>query len=348
MKSKFKGGVKMKNIEIAQMLQISPATVSLALNNRPGVSEETKKKIIELRDSMMQSDIDSRAKNKDLGAIGLLVFKNKSEVISETPFFVQTIDYVSSEIESCGYQFSIIYSSAEELTSMVESINPLELKGLVVMGTEMTSEEVRFFQKHLEMPFVIVDAYFPDCDVDTVLMDNFAGITKSMNYAYDMGHRRIGFISTDKQCNNFRDRRSAFRMNVDMLGLDENECPIFKLPLGTDEAKLKMAQYIRNGAVLPTVLVADNDRTAMGAMEALKDAGYKVPEQVSIIGFDDMPLVQYLTPSLTSISLNQDRIAWMAVHRLIDKLTVPSERTKSVQQFVNVGLTIRKSVQEMK
>ena len=336
----------MKNIEIAEMLKISPATVSLALNNKPGVSEETKKKVFELRDSLLKRDIDSRSKDRELGTIGLLVFKNRSEIISDTPFFVQTIDYISSEIIKRGYEFSIIYSTADDNDSLVESINPLDLRCLIIVGTEMTKKDVEYFQQHLKVPFVITDAYFPDCDVDTVLMDNFSGITLSMQYAYKLGHRKIGFLATDKECNNFRDRYYAFLSNMNILGLDSEECPIVRLPLGIEESRDKMSEYLRDHSKLPTVYVADNDRTAMGAMEALKNAGYKVPEDVSIIGFDDMPVVQFLTPSLTSIRLNQEVIAKTAVERAIQLIDESIFEHNTVQQLVSVGLTVRASVCE--
>ncbi len=337
----------MKNIQIAEMLKISPATVSLALNNRPGVSEETRRKVLELRNSLIQNDLDSIERSRNIGTIGLLVYKSKNGIISETPFFVQLIDAFSDFCESLGFSLSLLYSSAETDTEIIEKIKPLKLDGLVIIATEMTSENVRFFQNNMTIPFVMADAYFPDCDVDTVVMNNAAGVIKAVRYAYDMGHRQIGFLSTEKTCNNFSDRLRAYLNEIERLGLIRDDGIIFKMPLSIDEAKERMLGYIKENAKLPSILIADNDRAAMGVLGALKEAGYKVPDDISLIGYDDMPMVQYVEPALTSIGLHQQTIARLAIDRLVKKINDPKENTYTIQQLVEVTLIERESVKKI-
>lgn len=337
----------MKNIEIAQLLQISPATVSLALNNKPGVSEATRRKILELKESSGAGTASESHPVGELGKIGLFVFKNRADIIDETPFFVTVIEAISSKAKQLAYKPNIFYSEAGSISEIVDELNESDINGLIVVATEMESCHVRYFAEHLKIPFVMMDAAFPECDVDCVLMNNGGGIKQAVEYGYRMGHQQIGFLDSAYKCNNFTERYDSYMCELSRLGLPLNPDHVFSLGPNVEEAREDMQRILEGGAQLPSLLIAANDRIAIGAIGAIRKAGYRIPEDVSIIGFDDMPTVKYLTPALTSVHLMQEQIAHIAVNRLIEKMRNPKESGYTLQQYVGVKLEIRDSVRDL-
>lgn len=338
----------MKNKEIAQLLQISPATVSLALNNKPGVNEETRRKILELKESSLQSGLEEINRFQDKGTIGLLVYKDRGDIIAETSFFTAVIDVINSDARLSAYKLNIVYTPGNNIHEFIEEMNDSGLKGLIIIATEMANEVAQQLSEGLKLPFVLVDAFFPDCNVDTVLMNNRGGIYQAVKYGYEMGHRKIGFLKSRQSCNNFEDRFVAYQYALKQLGLAYNPQYVLALSADIEKGKQEMAAILAEKKDLPTLFVAGNDRIAMGSASALRDAGFRLPEDVSIIGFDDMPVVSCLSPSLTTVRLNQDRIAQLTVRRLIEKMENPGDNDFTMQQIVGVELVIRDSVADLR
>lgn len=333
----------MKNVEIAKLLNVSTATVSLALNNKPGVSEETRQKIIELKNASLREDVSRIRKEMPHGTIGLLIYKKRGDVIVETaPFFVDLMKAIDTGTSSSSFALNIIYFSEASLLENIENVNRSNLCGLMVIATEMSEEDGVVFRQHLKIPYVLTDVAFSSCGTDCVLMNNRSGIHQAVNYAYSLGHRRIGFVNSSQQCNNFTERCDAFRARCAELQLCGDY--IYTVGSASEAARNDFLHILENDPELPTVLVAASDTIAMGVMEALKRKGLRIPEDISIIGFDDMPAVQYLTPALTSVRLKNQRIASVAVARLISKILDPSERSYTLQQYVDVELIPRASV----
>lgn len=337
----------MKNVEIAQMLQVSTATVSLALNNKPGVSEETRRKILELKNAALKNDAAQISRMQNKGTIGLLVFKKRGDIIAETQFFVQLIAAIDAGANENAYKLNIAYFSSDDLLENIEEINRSGLAGLVVIATEMAEDDVRIIRQQIRVPFVLADASFVGCNVDCVLMDNRSGIFQAVQYGYKMGHRHIGFISSSQGCNNFSERYYSFRAALMEMGLPVEDKYIFPVSPNVKDAREDMERLLKAQPELPSLLIAANDQIAIGAMDAIKSAGYQVPDDVSIIGFDDMSTVQYLTPPLTSVHLPYERIARVALNRLVEKIERPEKNDFAMQQFLEVQLVVRDSVMQL-
>lgn len=333
----------MKNIEIAKLLNVSTATVSLALNNKPGVSEETRQKILELKNASLREDVSRIVKEKPHGTIGLLIYKKRGDVIVETaPFFVDLMNAIDTGTSNSSFTLNIIYFTTGSLLENIENVNHSNLCGLMVIATEMSEEDAELFRKYLKIPYVFTDVAFPSSGTDCVLMNNRSGIVQAMDYAYSLGHRKIGFVNSLQVCNNFTERYSAFLSKCRELGICGDY--VYNVGSTSEAARNGFLQILAGKPDLPTVLVAASDAIAMGVMEALKRSGLRIPEDISIVGFDDMPVVQYLTPSLTSVRLKNKRIASVAVARLIAKIEDPAERSYTLQQYVDVELIPRASV----
>src|SRR5699024_8151829 len=137
-------------------------------------------------------------------------------------------------------------------------------------------------------------------------------------YLIQHGHREIGYLKSEITIKNFFYRQEGYQRALKTHGLEIPENGIISLPPTMDGARTAMNRMLENGLKLPTALVADNDIIALGAMKAMQDHGLKVPEDVSLIGFDDLPFCSITTPGLTTIRVFKQEMGRTAVRRLLE------------------------------
>lgn len=333
----------MKNKEIAELLQISPATVSLAINNKPGVSEETRRKILELRDGDIPENF-SKQKSSRIRGVEILIYELSSEQILNAGFTVNLLKYFSNRLNQNSYQMSISFVGASDIEDKIQKINDSDVAGVLWIATTMPESVAEQIYKTMKKPYVFVDAFFKGLNVDTVLMDNFSGIQLAVDYAVQKGHREIGYLDSLYPMRNFEDRFFQFCISMEKHGIEVNRDYIFKIHCMEVGANEEMRKLLRESPKLPTIFIAGNDFMAVGAYTALKEAGYRIPEDVSIIGFDDIPEAKGLETPLTSIRIRQVEIANAAVDRLIAKIEKEEDNSYAVHQLISVELVERESV----
>jgi len=179
---------------------------------------------------------------------------------------------------------------------------------------------------------------------DTVLINNEQGTFNAVTHLYELGHRHIGLISTEDDragCNNFRMRTEAFKKSICYYNLeyaDHSRCNVVSTLEGSYQG---MKEYLALGNDLPTAFFAENDILAVGAIRALKEAGYRVPDDVSIIGFDDMSFCDISEPPLTTIAVPKEQYGSLAASLLIDKINNTSIGTVKIE--IGTYLVERKS-----
>ena len=180
----------LRNKEIAQILNISPAAVSLALNNKHGVSEETRRRVLALRNSSVAADFTKlQFQNVHSGLILFVVFKKHGKVISDTPFFMSLSESLHQQTSIKGFGMQVSYfQPGTDLQSYLLSLEAGRYEGILLLGTEADADDVRAFLS-LGKPLVVIDGFFPSENVDCVLMDNEDGIIQAVRHAYEMGHR---------------------------------------------------------------------------------------------------------------------------------------------------------------
>lgn len=333
----------MKNKEIAELLQISPATVSLAINNKPGVSEETRRKILELREGDSFEN-PLRQKSLKMRVVEVLIYEFSSEQILNAGVVMNLLKYFSNRLNQNLYQMSISFISASRIKDKIQEINESDVAGVLLMSTTLPENVAEQIKKTMKKPHVFVDAFYKGLNVDTVVMDNFSGIQLAVDYAVQKGHREIGYLDSLYPMKNFEDRFSQFCISLEKNHIEVNSDYIFKIHFIKAGATEEMRELLKKHPKLPTVLIAGNDFMAVGAYAALKEAGYRIPEDVSVIGFDDIPEAKSAEPPLTSIRIHQVEIANAAVDRLIAKIERPEENSYAVHQLISVELIERGSV----
>ena len=310
-----------KNIEIAKQLNISTAAVSLARNNRPGVSATTRASVRRIVDEYNAAHPAESILPSDQELL-FVVHKTHGQVIKDTPFFNEMMEAIQRVGLNASYTIPVVnYTQGEDSFSLLSLCNRETTKGILLLASEMNEDEFQLY-KQIEKPLVVIDAHFPTAYVDCIGIDNEYLVRQGVRYAHKMGHRHIGFLASRVFTYNFLERLAAYRTAMNELELEIGEQDIAYLHCTANQAFEDMRRYLAacDPAELPTCFVAGNDLLAMGAIKALKEYQIRIPQDISIIGFDDMPIVAMMDPPLTSLHFNACDICQMAVHRLVQKI----------------------------
>ena len=164
---------------------------------------------------------------------------------------------------------------------------------------------------------------------DAVVIANTDSVLRAVDYLIEKGHRQIGYLAGDLRIRNFKDRERGYRQALEDAGLEAN--PAWRVTLGTtlEGAYRDMGVWLDNVSRddLPTAFFAENDVLAVGAMRAFNEHGIRVPEDVSIIGFDDLSLGAFSNPPLTTVHVPKHEVGEIAVRRLVGNIRNPKSYT---------------------
>ncbi len=340
---------RIKNKDIASILGISTAAVSLARNNKPGVSDETRAKVLSLINQSEDTHDTSESQENAKQTILLIIHKRHGEIIIDKPFFSDLIESV--QMTAIDNDFMLVlshYTPALDLNTYIDSLDMENVAGIILIATEMLSEDLQYY-KMLNVPIVLLDSEFEFEQYDSVSIDNTTAILNAFKYAYDMGHRNIGYLRSSVYINNFGQRYDGFLKALNLFSLADSVHPVFSLHSNVEMSYLQMKQILEHlppDYKMPTCFLCDLDYMAFGAMNALKEFGYKIPEDISIIGFDNVTVCEICTPPLTTIQVNRNDIGKIAANTLIQRIQHPHSYHISIH--VSSELIIRKSVQDIR
>lgn len=341
--------MKFRAKDIAREVGVSPATVSLVINNKPGVGKEKRQeiidKIIELNCEYLFVENNEKAE-RGKGSIGFVVFKGSGKIVEESPFFNYILEGINFKINKYGYVLIFIYiNSNMTLEEQAEQLKNSGCKGFLIFGAEMQLDDLLVFKK-TNLPFVVIDNSFQESDIDTVVINNVLGVSKAIEFLYKSGHRRIGYIKSRERINSFDERRYAFKKKMKELGLKELEKDILEISYSEHLIKKEVEEFFsKKGNDIATAYFAENDFLACNAMIGIQKAGYKIPEDISIIGFDNRPITEIFEPNLTTINVPKDIFGPEAVELLISRLE--KGRKQSLKVIVGNELIDRNSVKKI-
>lgn len=325
---------KMKLKDIAALLQVSPAAVSFVINGKPGVSEETRAKIsVALTEygytprhleNTPHQDEEKEEDSLPLRSIRFLKYKNSAILVEENGNFVSSIiDALEEECRKLGYSLVITSFGPHDKAEVYQLVSADPLDGIIVLGTELDSADLPFFE-NLPVPVILVDTPAPGCSLNCVTMNNEEIVEKAIDYFYSLGHRDIGYLHSSMNTGNFSARFRGYKNALAKLGLPSKDENIYSLTPSMTGAYQEMNQLLEQRTNFPPALLADNDMIALGCSRALKDKGYHLPEEYSIIGIDDISFSAICAPPLTSVRIPCKELGAQVVQLLHYKLKNPS------------------------
>lgn len=327
--------------ELAKRLGLSTAAVSMALNHKPGVSENTREKVLkaakEYGYDFSRQRINEESSN---GSIAFLIYRKHGAVVGDTQFFSAVTDGIANTCSAMGYRMNMQYLHAESLHMELRNLLATDVKGIILLGTEMHAEDFLPFVTY-PLPLVVLDGYFESISRDCVLINNVQGAFKATNYLISKRKKQPGYLRSSYHINNFEERADGFFKAIRSNGMSTSASPTHHLAPSTEGAYADMKALIAQGEPLASCYFADNDLIAAGAMRAMKEAGYRIPEDIAIVGFDNIAVSEVLDPPLTTVHVPKQAMGQLAVERLvhiIDKLP-----TANVKIEVETTLIKRKS-----
>lgn len=304
--------------ELAKLLNLSEAAVSMALNHKPGVSTATRARILE---AARENGYDfthireNAAPRVEKGTISLIIYKKHGAVVADTPFFGQLINGIESECRQACYSLNIHYLyEDDDIPAQLDSL--YYCNGAILLATEMEMRDFQPFEA-LKTPLVVLDTYFETLKYDCVLINNFQGAYQATNYLIRKSKSQPGYLRSSYPVGNFEERADGFYKAIRDSGMSASKSPVLRLTPSLEGACEDMRELLRNGEEPAKCYFADNDLIAAGAIRALQESGYRIPKDVGIIGFDDMPLCVCIEPHLTTVNVPKQYMGKIAVMRLL-------------------------------
>jgi len=306
--------------ELAKMCNLSEAAVSMALRNKPGVSSETRRRIMELA---KQHGYDFSRALKQAGNtrhITFAIYKRQGAVVGETPFFSELSEGIEIACADNQYNLQIAYiHKGDDVQKKIDEISYSDCSGIVLLGTEMQEEDFSPFS-NLQKPMVVLDVYLDFLKYDCVLINNIQGALIATDYLISRTMKQPGYLKSSYPIANFDERADGFYKAVRRYGMSTSKSVVHKLTPSIDGACADMLRLMEQGEELASCYFADNDWVAIGAMKAFQQRGFRIPDDIAIIGFDNVPLASYIEPALTTIHVPKRYMGEMAVSRLLSKI----------------------------
>ena len=338
--------------DIAEHLGLSASAVSLALNNKPGVSEQTRAMVFDAAMRLGYVGVKMPTSSSPRRRLCFVFYVNKLVSIAEnTTFSSFVLRGVESAASAMGYSTQVRYLSAGASVEKQAADICRDVDGIVLLGTDVTEESLPEIEAFLAavkpLPLVMVDNFFFADRLDTVGDDNAGGSRQAVEYLIQRGCRRIGYLRSRHRIMNFEERESGLRAGLRAAGLKPAD--IVDMGISFDDAMVDMDRYLDSNKDLPDGFFAENDVIAAAAIRAMKARGIDMPGQVSVIGFDDIPICDLTDPSLTTVHAFKEQLGEVAVNLLERRLTLPRDALDAdcsgyLRVAVSTRIHIRSSV----
>ncbi len=286
--------------DIAKQLNLSISTVSRALRDHPAISIQTKQKVLQLADKL----------NYQPNMLALSLLKRKTNTIGvivpeiTSYYFSSVISGIQDLLHNTEYRLFISQSeeSFEREKNILETLSKVRVDGFLVSPTSET-QQTNHFNKIIKngTPLVIFDRDCEGFDADKVLVDDYDGAFQAVEYLIKTGCRRIAHFAGPSNLSISSHRLHGYLDALKKHNISVDRKLIFEVGGFIPEFGVKAAKMLLEMPDLPDAIFAINDGIAIGAMHTIKEAGIHIPNEISIVGFDDEPHSSYLIPSLTSV-----------------------------------------------
>lgn len=340
--------------DVAEKAEVSVGTVSRVFHNHSNVAEEIRVRVLQAAAELgYKKNISSLppAQERALKELGFLYCSFvDDQAATENPFWSHILH--GAEREADLFNMKVTYKAINDLVPtprlLVTAIQQLKFDGILLFGP--AEPDTILTLKRTNLPLVLVDNHVPGLSVDSVLCDNFEGAKLAVNHLIEQGHQQIAFIGGPvlpgpRPLNKIYtlERRSAgYRTALLDAGLPVDYQLFEACNQLSPESGYAACERLLARNVPFTAIFCANDIIALGVMNALQQAGKRIPADVSLIGFDDIALIGHLNPALTTIRIEKEALGATAVTTLLNRAKNP-ERA-SVSSVLEVELIQRNSV----
>lgn len=303
--------------DIANALNVSTTAVSMALNDKPGLGEHTRQMILQTAESM---GYQSKSKKQPVaGSIALVYLRTFSSSIEyDTPIFSQLISGVSDRAQELKYNLMVSTCMKNDI-SAAATVKNAGCAGAILLISEADGNQDLSILEHLDLPVVILDMAYTNYPVDVISANHFQGANLATQYLISLGHTELCFFRGDiPQASAFMERYLGYQLAVQS---HEQTRHCVNNSIVCNRNFNDLAVKISNLPSMPTAFVCAGDWYALECIHALQYLGYRVPDDVSVIGFDNTPLCEVSSPKITTMDVPLQKMGALAVNRLLDVIT---------------------------
>lgn len=331
--------------DIARLAGVAPSTVSFVLNGKARqmrISDELAAKIAAIAEKSgyhpNQLAVSLRTgKSKILGLIVESISGN---------FFASLAKVIEDEAEKFGYR--VVYCSTEndpkKGRELIRMLTQRHVDGYIITPTYGMQKDIEDL-KDQKRPMVLIDSYFPEVKVPSVLVDNVAGVRQGMEHLIRKGYKKIGFVTIDLPLVQMKDREAGYTRILREQKLTVSKKLIFKLPYHIDkeDAIRSISSFISNNPQMDAIFFATN-YLGISGLESIRQLGLKIPKDLGMVCFDDHDLFRLYPPGITSIRQPVEDIARTAIQLLMNQLgkhngTLKKSQLQLVPKFIARGST---------
>jgi LacI family transcriptional regulator len=326
--------------DVAQLAGVHPATASRALNpqTRPLVNADTARKVLRAAESIgyQPNPIARSLKTAKTTTVGVVIPDLTN------PLFPPIVRGIEDVLTAVGYSAWIVNTDndpAREETA-VESLRSRQVEGLI-MATARRQHPLLVRLHQLGMKMVLVNRRVDGLELPSVTSDDDAGIEMSVNHLAALGHTRIAHLAGPQETSTGVARARAFRHAVRDLGLDDDPKLVVECGYWSETEGAQGLRKLLDTGPSCTAIVAGNDLIALGCYDVFAERGMRCPDDMSVVGFNEMPFLDKMNPPLTTVSIPHYDLGSEAARLLLDTIDEPDRLPRSV--LLTPSLVVRAS-----
>jgi LacI family transcriptional regulator len=327
--------------EVAEKAGVSIGTASQAINNRPNVAPETRARVLDAAVSLgYQAKEPTSVFNGQpdtVSVVGMVTMHEYGTPVGPNVFYSHVQSGVESECRRRG--IGLMYSNIEvdhrkRPVEWPAIIRDQHVEGLLLIGA-FVEDTIEDIQNQINVPLVLVDAYATNMIYDSVLIENIDGARQAVQHLVDNGHRNIGLLGWNEDAHpSIQERRQAYEQV-----LRENDLPVTYIEPSMLNRTTGMEATLRLLRRSPevTAIFGCNDESAIGALIGARSLGRCLPDDLSVVGFDNIDIARAVTPALTTIHVHKTWLGVVAVRHLIERSQNPDQprlKTRIATQLI--------------
>lgn len=324
--------------DVAREAGVSIATISRLFNGSARVSDDTSRRVREVAERMgyWPNGAARSLITKRTHALGVLLPDLYGDFFSEV---IRGID-LTARREGFHLVVSSSHADAGELLAALQTMRG-RIDGLIAMAPDLESPSA-FDQSARQFPIVLINPGFDSAACASVATDNLSGARDVVRHLAKLGHREIAFIAGPETNRDAEQRLQGYRSALRELGLPASP-GLEARGTFTESSGDAAARDLFTRVPRPTAIFAANDSMAVGAMNALRTLGLRVPDDVAVAGFDDIAIASYLSPRLTTVRVEASRLGERAAQLLMEAVRRRSETTVAAHEVLPTSLVVRES-----
>lgn len=322
--------------DVARAAGVSVATVSRVMNGHSNVTDATRARVLAVMKSLRYSPHGAAQSlvTRRTQTIGVLLPDMHGDFFSE---LIRGIDG-AARIQGLHLLLSSSHGDLGDTTTALTAMRG-RVDGLLIMAPSATAQ---FYAEHLPetLPAVLINADTASGAHARVTIDNFGGAVEMVRHLHQIGHRRIAFITGPIDNRDAAERLRGFRETMQLLAPEPQ--PLIVHGDFNERSGFRAGQQIAALAERPDAVFAANDMMAIGCLLALQEAGIRVPEDVAVVGFDDVPIARLVRPALTTVAVPIADLGTVALERLVAEMDMPGRRVGS-ETLLRTQMKVRTS-----